>query len=152
MPTCVCRDIKSVGEAMKRISIIIITVLLLFFIITFYVHGEELTDKAGQFFSFMAKEIVRFKTPPPFELEEGLLETLPGKEGKHLPCFAGLSERGQGHHEPDGRLGVLAPVFPYPGLVALDISGFEVGLVEGRRQQANEASRVVDQVAPDAFK
>ncbi len=60
-------------------------------------------------------------------------------QGGDFPGAAAVALRGEGHCRPDRGVGVLAAVFAHAGHVALDISGVQVGLVERRVEQLDQA-------------
>src|SRR4030095_13550210 len=54
------------------------------------------------------------------------------QDREELVGLVAVAERGEGHHRPDGRVGVLAAVLADSRRVALDLAGGEGGVIEWR--------------------
>jgi hypothetical protein len=72
-------------------------------------------------------------------------------QAEQFPGPLGVSGGGERHDGPDGGVGVLPAVFADSGDVALDVAGIEVGFVEGRVEQLDDADVALDQVRVQRF-
>src|SRR5207244_11313932 len=60
------------------------------------------------------------------------------EDREELPRLVAVPERGEGHHRPHGRMGVLPAVLPYARRVARDVAGIERRAVERRGEEQDE--------------
>ncbi len=71
------------------------------------------------------------------------LEAVPGLLGAALSC--------KGKHHPSRRMGILSAVFTYTRRISLDVTRIMRRTREGRREQADDARLLIDQMLHDGI-